>query len=220
MFQQNSEIGAYDLPILLSPRCFAWVVMLFANFPPAPTMRELKHHEKKLLKKVDFFSWKDDQTIREAQIVRKYLLQEREDYMKYSKIVGSITKLVAKLRTMPQEDPVRHQLSVQILDKLYNMGIVNKTNSLSSIEKLAVSAFCRRRLPVVMVRLKMSENLKEATTFIEQGHVRVGPNVITDPAFLVTRTFEDYVTWVDSSKIKRTIMRYNDKLDDFDLLGN
>jgi U3 small nucleolar ribonucleoprotein protein IMP3 len=71
-----------------------------------------------------------------------------------------------------------------------------------------------------MVRLKMSENLKEAVTFIEQGHIRVGPNVITDPAFLVTRTFEDYVTWVDSSKIKRTIMKYNDKLDDFDLLGN
>ena len=181
-------------------------------------MRELKHHEKKLLKKVDFFSWKDDQTIREAQIVRKYLLQEREDYMKYSKIVGGITKLVAKLRTMPQEDPIRHQLSVQMLQKLYNMGVINKTSSLSAIEKLAVSAFCRRRLPVVMVRLKMSENLKEATTFIEQGHVRVGPNVITDPAFLVTLTFEDYVTWVDSSKIKRTIMRYNDKLDDYDLL--
>ena len=100
------------------------------------------------------------------------------------------------------------------------MGIVNSTASLSAIEKLSVSSFCRRRLPVVMVRLKMSETLKEATTFIEQGHVRVGPNVITDTAFLVTRTFEDYVTWVDSSKIKKTIMRYNDKLDDYDLLGN
>jgi U3 small nucleolar ribonucleoprotein protein IMP3 len=95
------------------------------------------------------------------------------------------------------------------------------------------------RLPVVMVRNKMSQTLKEAVTFIEQGerdddfhfnmithfrmsvgHVRVGPNVITDPSFLVTRTFEDYVTWVDSSKIRRTIMTYNDKLDDFDLLGN
>jgi hypothetical protein len=53
-----------------------------------------------------------------------------------------------------------------------------------------------------------------------EGHIRVGPHVITDPAFLVTRTFEDYVTWVDSSKIKRTIMKYNDKLDDYDLLGN
>jgi U3 small nucleolar ribonucleoprotein protein IMP3 len=65
----------------------------------------------------------------------------------------------------------------------------------------------------------MSQNLKEATKFIEQGHIRVGPNVISDPAFLVTRTLEDYVTWVDSSKIKRTIMKYNDKLDDFDLFG-
>jgi U3 small nucleolar ribonucleoprotein protein IMP3 len=43
---------------------------------------------------------------------------------------------------------------------------------------------------------------------------------VTDPAFLVSRTFEDYVTWVDTSKIKRTIMKYNDKLDDFDLLGS
>lgn len=48
----------------------------------------------------------------------------------------------------------------------------------------------------------------------------MGPHVITDPAFLVSKTFEDYITWVDSSKIKRTIMKYNDKLDDFDLLGN
>jgi hypothetical protein len=29
---------------------------------------------------------------------------------------------------------------------------------------------------VVMVRLKMSETLREAVTFIEQGHVRVGPD--------------------------------------------
>ena len=183
-------------------------------------MRQLKHHEQKLLKKVDFFSWKSDQNVREAKIIRKYLLQEREDYIKYNKIVGNVTKLCAKLQVLPATDELRHQLSVQVLQKLYNMGIINSTASLSSIEKLTVSSFCRRRLPVVMMRLKMSETLKEATTFIEQGHVRVGPNVITDPAFLVTRTFEDYVTWVDSSKIKRTIMRYNDKLDDYDLLGN
>ena len=52
-----------------------------------------------------------------------------------------------------------------------------------------------------------------------QGHIRVGPDTVTDPAFLVTRTFEDFVTWVDTSKIKRKVMKYNDKLDDFDLLN-
>lgn len=35
---------------------------------------------------------------------------------------------------------------------------------------------------MVMVRLKMSETLREAVTFIEQGHVRVGPHAVTDPA--------------------------------------
>ena len=60
--------------------------------------------------------------------------------------------------------------------------------------------------------------MKEAVSLIEQGHIRVGPHAITDPAYLVSRSMEDYVTWVDTSRIKRTIMRYNDKLDDYDLL--
>ncbi|KAL5061128.1 hypothetical protein RYX36_032732, partial [Vicia faba] len=62
-----------------------------------------------------------------------------------------------------------------------------------------------RRLSTVLVRLKFAEHLKEAVTYIEQGHVRVGPNTVTDPAFLATRNQEDFVTWVDSSKIKRKV---------------
>ena len=41
---------------------------------------------------------------------------------------------------------------------------------------------------------------------------------MTDPAFLVTRNMEDFVTWVDTSKIKRKVLKYSDKLDDYLLL--
>lgn len=78
---------------------------------------------------------------------------------------------------------------------------------------------CRRRLSTVLVRLKFAEHLKEAVTYIEQGHIRVGPDTVTDPAFLVTRNIEDFVTWVDSSKIKRKVLEYNDKLDDYDAMN-
>jgi hypothetical protein len=86
----------------------------------------------------------------------------------------------------------------------------------------------------------MAEHLRQAVQFIEQvrktkrhrrqveiillyfffqkGHVRVGPETITDPAFLVSRTLEDFVTWTERSKIRRKVQAYNDKLDDFDLL--
>jgi len=69
-----------------------------------------------------------------------------------------------------------------------------------------------------MTRLRMSETVQAATKIVEQGHVRVGTETITDTAFLVTRSMEDFVTWVDGSKIKRNILKYREKLDDFDLL--
>ena len=71
----------------------------------------------------------------------------------------------------------------------------------------------------MLIHMKMAHNLEEADNLIRHGHVRVGTDLVTDPAYLVTRTMEDYVTWVDTSKIKKHIMKYNDKLDDFDLLG-
>lgn len=105
------------------------------------------------------------------------------------------------------------------------MGVVGTAGAgggggkLSEVEKkVTVSAFARRRLGVVMTRLRMAETVQAANGFIEQGHVRVGTEVVTDPAMLVTRNREDFVTWVDSSKIKRNILKYRDKLDDFDLL--
>ena len=67
------------------------------------------------------------------------------------------------------------------------MGLIPTKWDLSLVQKITASCFCRRRLPVIMVRSKMCENLKMATQLIEQGHVRVGPEVVKDPAFLVTR---------------------------------
>jgi len=112
---------------------------------------------------------------------------------------------------------VRLETTDVLLDKLYSLGII-QAKRLLACDKIAASTLCRRRLPVVLVRLKMAETMKEAVTLVEQGHIRVGPHSVTDPSYLVSRTMEDYVKWVDTSKIKATIMRYNDKLDDYDLL--
>ena len=44
-------------------------------------MRELKFHEQKLLKKVDFLKWnKKDASLREIAVLRRYHVQNREDY--------------------------------------------------------------------------------------------------------------------------------------------
>ena len=181
-------------------------------------MRQLKYHEKKLLRKADLYSWKGEDNLRVAKVMRRYHIQNREDYTSYSRICGMVTKLAAKLQTLPPDDSFRIAMTDQLLTKLSQMGIIHTQKSLQKAQEITASALCRRRLPVIMVRLKMAENLKVAVTWIEQGQVRVGPNVVTDPSFLVTKSMEDFVTWVDQSKIRRSVQKYNDKLDDFDLL--
>jgi hypothetical protein len=61
-------------------------------------MRQLKHHEQKLLRKVSLYSWNGDDNLRVAKIMRRYHIQNREDYVAYSRISGMITKLAAKLK--------------------------------------------------------------------------------------------------------------------------
>jgi len=187
-------------------------------------VRKLKHHEQKLLRKVDFITYKSDGNHREAQVMRRYSIQKPSDYTKYNRICGSLRQLAHKLADLDPADPIRHKHEALLLEKLYDIGILGTDGAggrgkLSEVEKkVTVSSFCRRRLPVVMNRMGMADTLTAAITYIEQGHVRVGTEVVTDPAFLVARNMEDFVTWVDSSKIKRNIAKYRGVVDDFDLL--
>ncbi|RMZ85219.1 hypothetical protein DV738_g227, partial [Chaetothyriales sp. CBS 135597] len=186
-------------------------------------VRKLKHHESKLLRKVDFLQYKSlDPTHREASVRRRYHLQPL-DYQKYNSLCGSLRKLAHLLADLAPDDPYRIQQESVLLEKLWAIGILKQSREqgagLSSVENdVTVSAFCRRRLGVLMVRMGMVENIATAHKFIEQGHVRVGTDVADDPAFLVPRGQEDFVTWVEGSKIQRHVARYRERLDDFDLL--
>ena len=90
---------------------------------------------------------------------------------RYNKICGLISKLTNKLSLLKPEDPFRTATADQLVQKLFLMGILPTQATLSQCSEIAASAFCRRRLPVVMVSCKMAETLKEAVTLIEQGRM-------------------------------------------------
>ena len=55
-------------------------------------------------------------------------------------------------------------------------------------------------------------------TFVEHGHIKVGVDTVTDPAFHVSRAAEDYISWVKGSSIRRTVLRHQEQFDDFELI--
>ena len=155
-------------------------------------VRKLKHHEQKLLRKVDFANYKSDHDHREAQVCRRYCIQKPSDYTAYNRLCGSLRSLAHRLAALDPADPVRRRHEDILLKKLWEIGILGSggegRGKLSDVEhKVTVSAFARRRLGCVMSRLGMADHIQAAVKFIEQGHVRVATEVITDPAFIVTR---------------------------------
>ncbi|NXD15204.1 IMP3 protein, partial [Nothocercus nigrocapillus] len=153
-------------------------------------VRKLKYHEQKLLKRLELVSWEAaGGSLAEVRALRRYRVARREDYARY--------------RALSRD--------------LHAMGLLGSRRSLALCERLSAAAFCRRRLPCLLLKLRMAQNLRDAVTFVEQGHVRVGPDVVTDPALLVTRAMEDFVTWTDASRLRRKVLDYNQERDDFDL---
>merc|ERR1739838_538593 len=195
-------------------RLFIEIILIL----PRKMVRKLKFAEQKLLKHTDFINWKVDNNLQEVKVMKKYMIQKREDYTLYNKMSREIRELARKIKDLEPKDPFRTEASGQLIEKLYSMGMIPTKWNLQYCDRVTASSFCRRRLPCIMVRNKMSPNLRMAVTFIEQGHVRVGAEVVKDPAFLVTRTLEDYVTWVDASAIRKRVMQYNEKGDDYALL--
>lgn len=49
--------------------------------------------------------------------------------------------------------------------------------------------------------------------------MRIGTEIVTEPAFLVTKQLEDHVSWVDNSSIKKKILEFNGKFDDYDIMN-
>ena len=104
-------------------------------------MRKLKYHESKLLKRVDFLNWSHENNLREVHVLRRYLIQDREDYHSYNKLVGLVTKLVTLLKKLDERDAVRVEVTDLLLDKLHGLGVIQKKR-LSACDRIAASCNC------------------------------------------------------------------------------
>jgi len=106
--------------------------------------------------------------------MRRYAIQGRDDYRKYNQLAGSLRQLAHRIANLDPSDPFRAKQEDLILEKLFSMGLLGTggggRGKLSDVEhKLTVSAFARRRLPVVMTRLRMADHVQSAVTLVEQG---------------------------------------------------
>ncbi|PRP83369.1 hypothetical protein PROFUN_09397 [Planoprotostelium fungivorum] len=167
--------------------------------------QKLKYHETRLLKKTNFLTY-DEKEVKDNQAILHYKLRDQKELASYQSLLKSIGNMNTLLTGLDKSDKLRIRLTDSLLDKLYEMGIIDDKSSLSQVKRIPPSKILRRRLSAMLVRMKMAESIDEASRLIRKGNVRVGPQIVTDPAFLVTR-------------IRTTISMIDQRLDDYELMG-
>ena len=120
-------------------------------------MRTLKHHEKKLLKKVNFLQWKNEHNHREIEVIRRYHLQDRDDYKKYNRLCGMVTKLVSLLKQLDPRDPARLELTDLLLDKLYDMVLKANNMPRESVKEQTAAAAAAKNVYAYVSAMGMSK---------------------------------------------------------------
>lgn len=71
---------------------------------------------------------------------------------RYNKLARTIRDLAKKVSEIDAKDPFRTEMSSQLLEKLYVLGLIPTKWDLNLAVNISASSFCRRRLPVVMLR--------------------------------------------------------------------
>jgi len=71
---------------------------------------------------------------------------------RYYKLSREVRELTEKITRLDASDPFKAEATDMVMQKLHGMGIANDHLTLESASRTSASHFCRRRLPVVMVK--------------------------------------------------------------------
>lgn len=76
---------------------------------------------------------------------------------RYNKLSRTIRELAKRISEIDAKEPFRTEMSALLLEKLYVLGLIPTKWDLNNAVNISASSFCRRRLPVVMVRSEYTE---------------------------------------------------------------
>lgn len=133
-------------------------------------VRHLRHHEKKLLKKVDFLQWDQRDDDKERKICHRFAIDKPDEYLAYRKLCAYIRRLADMLKVLPAEDDFRKKTLEHLCIKLCSMGVLKPSQkSLADLAEVAITKFCARRFASIVQSSRMSDSIEHAKTLIEDG---------------------------------------------------
>jgi small subunit ribosomal protein S4 len=163
-------------------------------------MKKTKKKYKKPIK-----PWNKERMDKESVLLKIYGLRRKHEIWKAGSMLRSFRRRARNLAAGGEETERK-----VLLDKLYNMGVLDKNADLDDVLSLNLENLLERRLQTMVFKKKLANTPRQARQFITHGHIAIGGRRTVYPSFFVTREFEDKISYYGSSPIKKTKVKQGD----------
>ncbi|MCE4620290.1 MAG: 30S ribosomal protein S4 [Desulfurococcales archaeon] len=145
--------------------------------------------------------WIKDRLLQEIELVGKYGLKNKKELWIAATLARKLRHRARQLLSLPEEE--RRAQMEAILERLYEMGLVERDATLDDVLGLTAADVLERRLQTIVYKKGLAKSIYQARQLIVHGHIAIGGRRVTSPGYLVRRDEEALIDYSPGSPFKR-----------------
>ena len=144
--------------------------------------------------------WIKERLIRELELVGRYGLKNKKELWIAETMARKLRHRARALLALPEDE--REAAMRALLNRLYEMGLVERDATLDDILGLTAAHILERRLQTIVYKKGLAKTIHQARQLIVHGHIAIGGRRVTSPGYLVRRDEEDLIDYAPGSPFK------------------
>jgi len=148
---------------------------------------------RKLRKKYEnpFKPWDQELLYEELKLIGEYGLKNKRELRRTATILRKIRDVARKSFGLPEDE--KNKVVKELLNRLYRMGILDKSANIDDVLRLEVRDLLERRLQTIVYKKGLARSIYHARQMVVHGHIMVGDRVIDRPGAFISREDEDKI---------------------------
>ena len=133
----------------------------------------------------------------ELKLMGLYGLRNKRELWRAKTMVSNFRRIARSLLSQPPE--VREKREMELLNKLYRLGLLDEGAVLDDVLDLRVEDLLERRLQTLVWRKGLAKTPYQARQLITHGHIAIGGRKVYSPGYIVKREEEELISYAPTS---------------------
>jgi len=141
--------------------------------------------------------WVKERLIEEMKLMGEYGLRNKRELWIAAAMLRKYRHRARALLALPPD--VREKEEKALLNRLYEIGLVDENATLDDVLSLTVKDLLERRLQTIVYRKGLAKSIHHARQLVTHGHIAINGRRVTSPGYIVRRDEEELIGYAPTS---------------------